>query len=110
MIDIALGRQAFDLVHAGLIFEYVEWPVLLPAYSRSTQARRCSQRHPPGALRLEPGGYTDNVHQPAEAGVAVSLRGTRRHSLTRRVARDSTCTPGTLRHCLRENRSTVSVS
>jgi len=34
----------------------------------------------------------------------------RRHSLTRRVARDSTCTPGTLRHCLRENRSTLSVS
>jgi ubiquinone/menaquinone biosynthesis C-methylase UbiE len=30
VIDIELGRQAYDLVHAGLIFEYVEWPVLLP--------------------------------------------------------------------------------
>ena len=30
VIEIGLGRQVFDLVHAGLIFEYVEWPVLLP--------------------------------------------------------------------------------
>ena len=30
VIDIVLGREAYNLVHAGLIFEYVEWPVLLP--------------------------------------------------------------------------------
>jgi SAM-dependent methyltransferase len=30
VIDIELEREAYDLVHAGLIFEYVEWPVLLP--------------------------------------------------------------------------------
>jgi SAM-dependent methyltransferase len=29
-IDIDLEREAFDLVHAALIFEYVEWRVLLP--------------------------------------------------------------------------------
>src|SRR5262245_4885183 len=29
-IEIALERETFDLMHAGLIFEYVEWPVLLP--------------------------------------------------------------------------------
>ena len=28
--DIELERNAFDMVHAGLVFEYVEWPVLLP--------------------------------------------------------------------------------
>jgi SAM-dependent methyltransferase len=30
VIDIELEREAYDLVHAGLLFEYVEWPVLLP--------------------------------------------------------------------------------
>ncbi len=30
VIDIELEREAYDLIHAGLIFEYVEWPVLLP--------------------------------------------------------------------------------
>ena len=25
-----MEREAYDLVHAGLIFEYVEWPLLLP--------------------------------------------------------------------------------
>jgi hypothetical protein len=30
VIDIELERDAYDLVHAGLIFEYVEWSVLLP--------------------------------------------------------------------------------
>jgi SAM-dependent methyltransferase len=29
-IEIALEREAYDLVHAGLIFEYLDWPVLLP--------------------------------------------------------------------------------
>jgi SAM-dependent methyltransferase len=30
LADVVLERQAFDLVHAGLVLEYVEWPSLLP--------------------------------------------------------------------------------
>jgi SAM-dependent methyltransferase len=33
--EIALGQGAFDLVHAGLVFEYVEWPVVLPRAARA---------------------------------------------------------------------------
>lgn len=28
--EIELGREAYGLIHAGLLFEYVEWPHLLP--------------------------------------------------------------------------------
>ncbi len=30
LADVVLEREAFDLVHAGLVLEYVEWPGLLP--------------------------------------------------------------------------------
>ena len=30
VLDLELEREAYDLVHAGLILEYVEWPVLVP--------------------------------------------------------------------------------
>ena len=30
LADVVLEPEAFDLVHAGLVFEYVEWPLLLP--------------------------------------------------------------------------------
>jgi SAM-dependent methyltransferase len=30
LADVVLEREAFDLVHAGLVLEYVEWPLLLP--------------------------------------------------------------------------------
>jgi len=30
LTDVALEREAFDLVHAGLVLEYLEWPLLLP--------------------------------------------------------------------------------
>jgi hypothetical protein len=33
--------------------------VVLPRVAMA-QARRCAQRHPPGALRFEPGGHTDS--------------------------------------------------
>ncbi len=35
VIEIELEREAFDLVHAGLIFEYVEWSVLLPRIAQA---------------------------------------------------------------------------
>jgi SAM-dependent methyltransferase len=35
VIDMELEPEAFDLVHAGLIFEYVEWPVLLPRLAKA---------------------------------------------------------------------------
>jgi len=47
--DIELEREAYDLVHAGPIFEYIAWPVLLPRV----------------AMALRPGGDTDNLHQLA---------------------------------------------
>lgn len=42
--DIELERNAFDLVHAGLVFEYVEWPVVLP--------RVAAALHPGGVLSV----------------------------------------------------------
>jgi len=30
LADIVLEPEAFDLVHAGLVLEYLEWPLLLP--------------------------------------------------------------------------------
>ena len=57
VIDIALGRQAYDLVHAGLIFEYVEWPVLLPRI----------------AAALRPGGVLSVILQaPSASSPAVT--------------------------------------
>jgi SAM-dependent methyltransferase len=31
LADLALEREAFALVHAGLVFEYIDWPMRLPA-------------------------------------------------------------------------------
>jgi SAM-dependent methyltransferase len=47
VIEIELGQQAYDLVHAGLIFEYVEWSVLLPRI----------------AIALRPGGVLSVILQ-----------------------------------------------
>jgi SAM-dependent methyltransferase len=30
LTDIELEREAYDMVHAALLFEYLEWPLLLP--------------------------------------------------------------------------------
>lgn len=35
VIDVELEQEAYDLAHAGLILEYVEWPVLLPRVARA---------------------------------------------------------------------------
>ena len=51
VIDIVLEREAYDLVHAGLIFEYVEWPVLLHRV----------------AMALRPGGVLSVILQAASA-------------------------------------------
>ena len=57
VIEIGLGRQVFDLVHAGLIFEYVEWPVLLPRI----------------AAALRPGGVLSVILQaPSASSPAVT--------------------------------------
>jgi SAM-dependent methyltransferase len=37
VMDIELEREAYDLVHAGLIFEYIEWRVLLPRIARAVR-------------------------------------------------------------------------
>jgi len=39
VIDIKLEREAYDLVHAGLIFEYIAWPVLLPRVAMALRPR-----------------------------------------------------------------------
>jgi SAM-dependent methyltransferase len=55
--DIELEREAYDLVHAGLIFEYVAWPVLLPHV----------------AMALRPGGVLSVILQaPSASSPAVT--------------------------------------
>jgi SAM-dependent methyltransferase len=44
VIEVELGRQAYDLVHAGLLFEYLEWRVLL--------ARIAAALRPAGVLSV----------------------------------------------------------
>ena len=57
VIDVELEREAYDLIHAGLIFEYVDWPVLL---------RRA-------AMALKPGGILSVVLQsPSASSPAVT--------------------------------------
>jgi SAM-dependent methyltransferase len=38
VIDVDLERETYDLIHAGLIFEYVAWPALLPRVARALRA------------------------------------------------------------------------
>jgi SAM-dependent methyltransferase len=55
--DIELEPEAYDLVHAGLIFEYVAWPVLLPRV----------------AVALRPGGVLSVILQaPSASSPAVT--------------------------------------
>jgi hypothetical protein len=57
LADVVLEPEAFDLVHAGLVLEYVEWPLLLPRV----------------ASTLKPGGVLSVVLQlPSAAGPAVT--------------------------------------
>lgn len=53
VMEIELERGAYDLVHAGLLFEYVEWPALLPRVA--------------GALRT--GGFLSVVIQAPSASI-----------------------------------------
>lgn len=68
--EVVLEREAFDLVHAGLVLEYVEWPLLLP---RVAEVRWCSQRRPTDTIRVDSSGHANHFRQPAVVGVAVSL-------------------------------------
>ena len=55
--DVDLEHEAYDLVHAGLILEYVEWPVLLPRIAAS----------------LRPGGVFSVILQlPSASSAAVT--------------------------------------
>ena len=57
MADCVLELEAFDLVHAGLVLEYVEWPLLLPRV----------------AATLKPGGVLSVVLQlPSATSPAVT--------------------------------------
>lgn len=57
VIDVELEREAYDLVHAGLIFEYVEWPVLLRRVAKA----------------LRPGGVLSVILQaPSASSPAVT--------------------------------------
>ena len=38
LADTVFEQEAFDLVHAGLVLEYVEWPSLLPRLARTLTA------------------------------------------------------------------------
>ena len=74
--DVELGREVYDLVHAGLILEYVQWPPLLPRVASALRPGGVFSVIPPDAIRFESGGHPDAVHQPASIGAAVSFRGT----------------------------------
>jgi hypothetical protein len=55
--DVELEREAYDLVHSGLILEYVPWPVLLPRV----------------AMALRPGGVLSVILQaPSASSPAVT--------------------------------------
>ena len=57
LADVVLEPEAFDLVHAGLVLEYIEWPLLLPRV----------------ASTLKPGGVLSVVLQlPSVASPAVT--------------------------------------
>lgn len=57
LVDIALEPEAFDLVHAALVLEYIEWPSLLPRV----------------ASTLKPGGVLSVVLQlPSASTPAVT--------------------------------------
>jgi hypothetical protein len=57
VLDMELEREAYDLVHAGLLLEYVNWPVLLPRI----------------AVALKPGGVLHVVLQaPSSSTPAVT--------------------------------------
>jgi SAM-dependent methyltransferase len=57
LADVVLDPEAFDLVHAGLVLEYVEWPLLLPCV----------------ASTLKPGGVLSVVLQlPSVSSPAVT--------------------------------------
>ena len=57
LADVVLEPEAFDLVHAGLVLEYVEWPLLLPRVTST----------------LRPGGVLSVVLQlPSAASPAVT--------------------------------------
>lgn len=57
VMDLELDRNTYDLVHAGLLFEYVDWPVLLPRV----------------AAALKPGGALSVVLQvPSASSPAVT--------------------------------------
>ena len=58
--EVDLEHEAYDLVHAALILEYVEWPVLLPRI----------------AFSLRPGGVCSVILQmPSESSTAVTPTG-----------------------------------
>ena len=55
--EVELGREAYDLVHAGLLLEYVAWPLLLPRV----------------ASALRPGGVLSVILQgPSASSPAVT--------------------------------------
>jgi SAM-dependent methyltransferase len=57
LADVVLQREAFDLVHAGLVLEYLEWTFLLPRV----------------ATTLKPGGVLSVVLQlPSASSPAVT--------------------------------------
>jgi SAM-dependent methyltransferase len=57
LADVVFEPEAFDLVHAGLVLEYVEWPLLLPRV----------------ASTLKPGGVLSVVLQlPSTSSPAVT--------------------------------------
>jgi len=55
LADVVLEREAFDLVHAGLVLEYVDWRLLLPRVATTLKSRAVLnvvlQLHPPRLWR-----------------------------------------------------------
>ena len=73
LADVVLEREAFDLVHAGLVLEYVEWPLLLPRVATTLKSGGVLSVGTAATLRVEPSGHANPIRQLAVAGVAVSL-------------------------------------
>jgi SAM-dependent methyltransferase len=71
--DLELEREAYDMV-AALLFEYLEWPVLLPRVARALRPGAVLSVISAGAVHVEPGGDSYAIHQFAEAGIAVPIR------------------------------------
>jgi SAM-dependent methyltransferase len=73
LADAVLEPQAFDLVHAGLVLEYLEWPLLLPRVATTLKFGGVLSVVAAAAIRVEHSGHANRIRQLEVAGDGVSL-------------------------------------